>query len=157
MHLDTLKLLIQIKLAVVLILLCLSITASAADRLVVVTHPDNQDVVTREDLYRLYFGKRMTLPSGTRLTPVFNDGDEELLKHFSSEMLQRSSRQFKSYWARQLFTGKAKPPVRVKNVGDLKDLIAGDPQFIGFLWESDLDATVRVVLPASEQLPIATR
>ena len=123
---------------------------AAEDRLVVVTHPDNQIDITREELYRLYFGKRVTLQSDVKLTPVLNDGDEELLKHFSSQMLKRSSQQLRSYWARQLFTGKGKPPVRVKNAIDLKGLIAGNPQFIGYLWESDVDASVRILLPATE-------
>ncbi len=123
---------------------------AADDRLVVVTHPDNNLDITREDLYRLYFGKRSKLPPDAQLTPVVNDGDEALLHYFSNLMLHRSTRQLRSYWARQLFTGKGTPPVRVKNSIDLKELIAANPKFIGYLWESDLDASVRVVLSAAE-------
>ncbi|MEM7256264.1 MAG: hypothetical protein AAF404_02640 [Pseudomonadota bacterium] len=123
-------------------------TLATDDRLVVVTHPDNRDDITRKDLYRLYFGKHTSMPGGAQLIPILNDGDEEQLRHFSSTMLQRSSQQLRSYWARQLFTGKGNPPVRVKSAVDVKKMIADNPQFIGYLWESELDSSLRVVLPA---------
>ena len=136
---------------IVTVIISLSKTGWADnDRLVVVAHPDYQESITRKDLYRLYFGKRTSQAGGTQLIPILNDGDEELLQHFSSTMLKRSSQQLRSYWARQLFTGKGTPPVRVKNSIDLKELIAANPKFIGYLWESDLDASVRVVLSAAE-------
>ena len=115
------------------------------DRVVVVTHPDNQHTITQEDLYRLYFGKLATLPNGQRLVPVVNNGDEEQLKLFASQVLRRSSQQLRSYWARQLFTGKAKPPVRARDATALKTLIANNPDFVGYLWESEVDASVRVL------------
>lgn len=147
MRYQSLKLLLTACLVAIALLAPLNrVVIAADDRLVVVTHPDNQEEITREDLYRLYFGKRSALPSGRKVVPVLNEGDEELLKYFSSEMLQRSAQQLRSYWARQLFTGKGKPPVHVQSAVDLRELVAGDPKFIGFLWESDLDASVRVVL-----------
>lgn len=123
---------------------------SNEDRVVVVTHPDNQNEITQKDLYRLYFGKLATLPNGQRLVPIVNNGDEDQLKLFASQVLQRSTQQLRSYWARQLFTGKGKPPVRVDDSTALKELIANNPEFVGYLWESEVDASVRVLLTASQ-------
>ncbi len=122
---------------------------TAEDQIVVVTHLDNQNTITQKDLYRLYFGKLTTLPNGQRLVPIVNNGDEEQLKIFASQVLQRSSQQLRSYWARQLFTGKGKPPVRVDDSTALKELIANNPEYIGYLWESEVDASVRVLLTTS--------
>ena len=122
---------------------------SADDRIVVVAHPDNSHTITQEDLYRLYFGKLTTLPSGQRLVAIVNNGDEAQLKLFSNLVLQRSSQQLRSYWARQLFTGKGKPPRRVKTSTVLKDLIANNPDYIGYLWESEVDSSVRVIFTAT--------
>ena len=123
---------------------------TAEDQIVVVTHPDNQNTITQKDLYRLYFGKLTTLPNGQRLVPIVNNGDKEQLKIFASQVLQRSSQQLRSYWARQLFTGKGNPPVRVDDSTVLKELIANNPEYIGYLWESEVDASVRVLLTTSQ-------
>ena len=119
---------------------------SDEDRIVVVAHPDNMEAITQEDLYRLYFGKLSTLQSGKRLVAIVNNGDEDQLKLFSSLLLQRSSQQLRSYWARQMFTGKGKPPRRVKSSAILKDLVAKNPEYIGYLWESEVDSSVKVLL-----------
>ena len=145
------QLAVGIRLLAIAALLQLAAPAlSNDDRVVVVTHPDNQNEITQKDLYRLYFGKLATLPNGQRLVPIVNNGDEDQLKLFASQVLQRSSQQLRSYWARQLFTGKGKPPVRVEDSTALKELIANNPEFVGYLWESEVDASVRVLLTPNQ-------
>ena len=151
MNINKLNIRNAIHAAMLVVLLQWSLPATAVDgRVVVVTHPDNQNTITREDLYRLYFGKLRTLPNGQRLIPLVNNGDEDQLKLFASQVLQRSSQQLRSYWARQLFTGKGKPPVRAKDALALKNLIATNPDYVGYLWESEVDGSVRVIFAATQ-------
>jgi len=136
------------RLAVLLILWALSSGLSADERIVMVTHPDNTQNITQEDLYRLYFGKLRTLPNGQRLIAIVNKNDDDQLKRFTSSILKRSAQQLRSYWARQLFTGKGKPPLQVEGAEAIKKLIANNPEYVGYLWETEVDTSVKVLIVA---------
>jgi hypothetical protein len=51
----------------------------------------------------------------------------------------------KAYWAKIIFTGRGQPPQEVRSSAELKKRIAQDPAAIGYIDESLLDDSVRVV------------
>ena len=52
----------------------------------------------------------------------------------------------KTYWAKQLFSGKGSPPREIASAAEMKKAVAADPAAIGYVDRASLDATVRAVL-----------
>lgn len=115
----------------VLAVMAISGKQAETDSLVVVIHPQNAAFLTAQDVYRLYFGKVSSFPDGSVAVPVIHYNDKDQLQAFSANVLGRSTRQLRSYWARQLFTGKGKPPLEVESVEKMKTLITSNPNYVG--------------------------
>ena len=52
----------------------------------------------------------------------------------------------KATWARLTFSGKGVPPKELPNSADVKKFVAGNPNAIGYIEKSAVDASVKVVL-----------
>ena len=55
--------------------------------------------------------------------PLVLEGASEV---FNKSLLGKSGRQFKAYWAKQIFTGKGAPPKAV-GVNEMLELVANNP------------------------------
>jgi hypothetical protein len=64
---------------------------------------------------------------------------------FVSKVVDKDEAQMKSYWSRLIFTGKGVPPKVIESDAEVKDLVARNPDTIGFIDAASADATVKVV------------
>ena len=51
-------------------------------------------------------------------------------------------------WSRLVFSGKATPPKEVGNSAEVKKLVSANPNTIGYIEKSAVDASVKVVFSA---------
>ena len=59
--------------------------------------------------------------------------ENEVTLNFVDSVLNKTPAQLKSYWARLIFTGQGEPPVAVDSEQQLLEMVASDPNAIGFV------------------------
>jgi ABC-type phosphate transport system substrate-binding protein len=96
-------------------------------------------------LAEIFLGKVSRAPNGMRIVPIDQAEDSAEREQFYARIAGRSVAQMKSYWSKIIFTGRGQPPQEIRNVADLRRRIADDPSTIGYIEESQVDDSVRVV------------
>jgi ABC-type phosphate transport system substrate-binding protein len=67
---------------------------------------------------------------------------------FYTKVAGKSAAQVKAVWSRLMFSGKATPPKEVPNSAEVKKLVAANPNAIGYIEKSAVDASVKVLFAA---------
>lgn len=92
------------------LLLSPGVSAAPVQEFVVVVHKDRKvGSVSRKELKRMFLGKLKKWPDGATVIPVFNM-NSRVHKTFSRAVLDKSEAQLKTYWRKQLFSGKSMMP-----------------------------------------------
>ncbi|MFZ5620471.1 MAG: phosphate ABC transporter substrate-binding protein [Pseudomonadota bacterium] len=126
-------------------LLCLGTGLSAAEPVPIV-HPGNAaSAVSVDDLRRIYLGKSGTLADGTAVVPVDQATGTPSRQAFYTRFIDKSESQVTAYWSRLIFTGKGQPPQAVGDDAAVKKWVAGHPDAIGYIDDSAVDASVKVL------------
>lgn len=134
----------RIRLSVLSFLFCL--TGLSWAEVAVIVHPStNFEVLSENDVSRLFLGKIKTFPSGERAVPVNLSEGSSVRNKFNEVVCKKNSSQYKAYWSQLVFTGKGTPPNDVGDDGAVKALIAANPNMIGYIDAEAVDATVKVV------------
>ena len=108
----------------------------------VIVHPSNADAIDKATISKIFLGKAKSFPSGGAIIPLTQSG--AITDEFNTKLLGKSSSQLKAYWAKLVFTGKAKPPKSVSSA-EMLELVRSNPSTIGFVDSSAVTADVKVV------------
>ncbi|HCS62963.1 MAG TPA: phosphate ABC transporter substrate-binding protein [Cellvibrio sp.] len=112
----------------------------------VIVHPSASfDSLTEDDVSRLFLGKSKSFPGGAQAVPVNQNEGAAARDKFNEGICKKNASQYKAYWSQLVFTGKGTPP---KDAGDdaaVKALVAANPNMIGYVDASAVDASVKVV------------
>lgn len=101
--------------------------------------------IDREELARIYLGKKTIWDTGTRIAPVMLDDSEPAMADFFESMVKRTREQYRAYWRRQVFAGGGAPPRTLRNSVDVVAFVAREPGAIGIVEASVSDDRVKVV------------
>lgn len=126
----------------------LSLVVSAvafAETAVIVSASNGNNALDREIIERIFTGKSNSFPDGTQAIPVDQNEGNAAREAFNASVLGKSASQLKAYWSRLIFTGKGTPPKESGNDADVKDLVAKNPNVIGYVDASVVDGSVKVV------------
>ena len=129
------------------ILLASAMMASAVQAgIVVIVHPNaGVSSLDKDQLQRIFLGKLKKFPNGEQAIPINQDNGRAARDTFIQDVCNKDSGQYRAYWSQLIFTGKGTPP---KDAGDdaaVKALIAKNPNLIGYVDDSVVDASVKVV------------
>lgn len=128
---------------IILAPIVLACAGIAQAEIVVVANPGvGISSLSTAQVSRLFLGQTDQLPNGSKAVPMSVVGDSE--DQFSREILKKSPEQVEKYWARMIFTGKAKQPRQVKG-NDVKAAVAGTPGAISYMDRSQVDGSVKVI------------
>lgn len=120
------------------------VVQAQADVVVVVGARSAVGSLTKTQISDLYMGRSKDFPNGdVALTTMISNSpskDEFLLK-----VLGKTDSQARSVWARLTFTGAGSGPRELSDANEFKKLAASNPNVIGFIDKSALDAQVKVV------------
>ena len=119
-----------LRLTTVIGLMLLSFGSQA---LSVIVHPSNTAVLTKSDIADIFLGKKLEFENGETIKPVSLGEENEVTLNFVDSVLNKTPAQLKSYWARLIFTGQGEPPVAVDSEQQLLEIVASDPNAIGFV------------------------
>lgn len=129
-----------------LALLMLTIPTLAMAEIAVIVHPSAAfDSLTEDDVARIFLGKSKSFPGGAQAVPVNQNEGAAAREKFNETICKKNASQYKAYWSQLVFTGKGTPP---KDAGDdaaVKALVSANPNMIGYVDASAVDASVKVV------------
>lgn len=119
-------------------------TATAGEA--VIGHPGiplNQ--LSREQTADLFLRKFHTLPDGTKVIVFDHKDDEPIKESFYRKVLNLSLDQLHTYWSKMEYVNDMFPPITYKGDEAIKRLVANTPGGIGYIDESMMDGSVKVL------------
>jgi ABC-type phosphate transport system substrate-binding protein len=126
-------------------LLFLAVGTAHADVVAVVGAKSAVGALTKDQVADIFLGKTGTFPDGSQAVPIDQSSSSAQREEFYTKTTGRSGAQLKSYWAKQVFSGKGTAPKEVPGEDEVKKLIATNPNLIGYIERARVDATVRIV------------
>lgn len=125
------------------IVLAITLAAAAIPALaevVIVINPKNAaPQMTSEQAAQYFLGK------STTLTPIDQPEGSAIRAEFYKKLADKEASQVKAIWSKLVFTGKGTLPKELASSDAVKKAIAADPNAIGYIEKSAVDATVKVV------------
>lgn len=117
----------------------------------VVVNKSNNNVISTSDIRKIFLGKKISFADGSPALPLIHEESSEQARHFNSALLKRSPQQYKSYWARMIFTGKMRPPEEAYSDEETIGRILTNPSIISYIKSSSLTNEIKEVLRIKEQ------
>lgn len=111
-----------------------------AEDIVVIVNPAAK-AISKDQIADLYLGR-----SGG-LTPIDQTAGSAIYAQFYKLATGRDVAQVKAIWSRILFTGRGLPPKQLPDSAAVKQAVAANPNAVGYIEKSAVDASVKVVLP----------
>ena len=116
-----------------------------ADVVAVVSSKSAITALSIDQVADIFLGRLSHFPNGALAVPIdLNDGSLER-DRFYAKVARKTPAQIKSYWSKIIFTGRGQPPKTVPSDADMKKYIAANVAAIGYIEESMVDASVRVL------------
>ena len=111
----------------------------------VIVHPSNAAALDKDSITRIFLGKTRGYPGGGEAIPVSMPKGNAAFDEFTQGVLGKSTKQLKAYWAKMVFTGKGTPPKEISSAAELSNLVANNPNIIGYVPAGSAGAGVKVV------------
>lgn len=127
------------------LLISLASSIASAEISVIVSSNNPNESIDQNTVSKIFLGKAKSFPDGSQAVPIDQDDGAAARVAFNSTVLGKSASQLKSYWSRLIFTGKGTPPKQSGNDATVKELVANNPNIIGYVDSSAVDASVKVV------------
>ncbi|MBR7801460.1 hypothetical protein [Undibacterium fentianense] len=118
-------------------------TAVAAD-VVVIVNPANSAAIDEEQIAKIFLGQTKTFSNGAEATPI-DQKEGPVREEFGNKMLKKNPSQLKAQWARQIFTGGAKPPKEMGSDDEILKFVASNPGAIAYMDASKVNKSVKVI------------
>ena len=128
-----------------ILLISLASSLVSAEISVIVSNNNPNTAINQTMVSKIFLGKAKSFPDGSQAVPIDQDDGAAARDAFNSTVLGKSSSQLKSYWSRLIFTGKGTPPKQSGNDASVKQLVADNPNIIGYIDSSAVDDSVKVV------------
>lgn len=121
-------------------------THDAAAQAVVAGARSPATSLTAEQASQLFLAKSATLPGAGTVALIDLPESAATREAFYLKLTGKTPAQMKALWSRLAFSGSGQPPRTAGSAGELKKLLAADPNAIGYLDKADLDGSVKVLL-----------
>ena len=122
-----------------------------ADIVVIAAHDSPINTITVQETAHLYMG-RINGVAGIGATPIllYDLPDGPLRETFFRLLNGMSIEQVNAYWARLQFSGNVLPPTRLSNARAVLDAVSHHLNAIGYVDDSSVDASVKILLRLRE-------
>ena len=116
-----------------------------ADVVAIVSARSPATALSKSQITDIFLGKSSRYPDGTLAVPVNQAEGSPARDEFYLTFAGKSSAQLKAYWSKIIFTGRGQPPREVANGAEVRKMIAENPGTIGYIDQSLVDQSVRVL------------
>lgn len=135
----------HIKLSLALVAGLYAGTAHA--QIVVIVSVKNQTVaLSNNQAADIFLGRALTFPDGAKVVPIDQAEGSSAREVFYAKTSGKATPQMTAYWSKMIFTGRGQPPLESGDNATVRELVAGNPNTIGYIDKSWLDGSVKVVL-----------
>lgn len=131
--------------AILLSVVCSYSITSIADVVVIANKDMPVSSLSSDELYRIYLGKTKFLSSGVKVIPVDQQTGSAAREKFYSAVIKKSDPEVKAYWSRVIFSGQGYPPIQESDDRAVKELVAKNPNCLGYVDKSVVDGSVKVL------------
>ncbi|KAA1155244.1 hypothetical protein EU510_03825 [Pseudoalteromonas sp. FUC4] len=128
-----------------LCLLVVSFYAKSTEFVVVVNKSNAINTLSKREIIDIYMGRYLTFPDGETSKPLDLPAQSTLKNDFYLKLVNKDEQKINAYWARLLFSGRAKPPTPSTSVEDAINKIASSQFAIGYIPLSQVTDAVKVV------------
>jgi ABC-type phosphate transport system substrate-binding protein len=119
--------------------------AAGEPALAVIVHPTRAASLSVDDVAHIFLRQRRFWGDGARIVPI-NQGPATAARQlFTRRVLRMDTDWLQRYWNERYFSGVL-PPVVMSSPAAVKRYVASNPDAIGYLWPSEADESVHVVL-----------
>jgi len=112
--------------------------------IVVIVHPSNASSLDAKSIQRMFLGKSKSYSDGKKVVAINQKKKSDITKDFAKKVLKKSASQLKAYWSKLIFTGKGTPPKEVSTDAEVIELVAANPNIIGYINASSVTDKVKV-------------
>ena len=129
------------------LVLATSLTASAAtaEVVAVVSARSSVTALSEREIADIFLGRQSRFPNGEPAVPIDQIEDAPVRDEFYAKYANKSAAQVKAHWSKIIFTGRGQPPQAVANGAEVKKRVAQNPNAIGYIDDSLVDDSVRVL------------
>jgi ABC-type phosphate transport system substrate-binding protein len=97
------------------------------------------------EVANMYLGRTGRFPDGRLVVPVDLKESNAARKAFYKNLIQQNPAQIQAQWSRLVFTGRGKPPRQASNGIELVEIVARNPNAIGYVKPEFVNDSVRIV------------
>lgn len=123
----------------------LTVGAARADVVVVVSAKSPVSKLTKDQVADVFLGKSTSLPGASQAVPLDQAAGSKTRDEFYTKVTGQTQAQVKTLWAKLSFSGKGTPPKALGSDDEVKQQLAANPNAIGYVDKSKLDASVKAV------------
>lgn len=123
----------------------LALGTASAEVVVIVSAQSPVTALTRTQLADIYLGRSNRLPNGEPVVPIDQAFGSPAHDVFYRDYIGRSTALIKAHWSRLIFTGRGQPPQAVPNDIATVEIVAENPDTIGYVESSHVDNRLRIV------------
>ncbi len=116
-----------------------------SERLAVIVSTGREAPLSMQEISQIYLKQRRFWKEGEPIVPVNRQALSWERRAFTRRIFDKEVRQLEIYWNRQYFRGIL-PPATLASDEAVRRFVALDPNAIGYIRESLLDKSVRVVI-----------
>jgi ABC-type phosphate transport system substrate-binding protein len=119
--------------------------AHAEAPIAVIIHPKRTATLDRTDVARIYLRQRRFWDDGEAIVALNQPPGSAIREEFFRKVVGSDSASLGDYWNELYFHGVF-PPIALSSTEAVKRYIASNRNAIGYVYESEVDSSVRVVL-----------
>jgi ABC-type phosphate transport system substrate-binding protein len=122
-------------------------SAGASTEVVAVVAAGNPvSMLSKSQIADIFLGRKTLFPDGSKATPIDQAEASPAREMFYLKFAGRTPAQIKAFWSKIIFTGQGQPPPEVSNDAEVKKFIAKHPDAIGYIEQSMVDDSVKVII-----------
>jgi ABC-type phosphate transport system substrate-binding protein len=124
---------------------------SQAEKIAIIVHLDNHNSLERNQVRNIFLGKTKVFPDGQKAQAYGLAIGAPLRERFNHHVLHKSESNLSAYWARMIFSSRAKPPTEVADQQAVLYEVSQNKDGIGYIDANMVNDQVRVVLITASQ------
>jgi ABC-type phosphate transport system substrate-binding protein len=104
----------------------------------------------KAEVKEIFTGAKLKWANGNKIQ-VVDQPDTELGKKFYDAVIGKSANQVRRQWTKLLLSGQAAAPLKQPSDKNVKKIVAGNPNAIGYIATDALDDSVREILRVEKE------
>lgn len=120
-------------LAVGALLVFLVPAAAAQDFTIVINSANNTQSISKQQLSRCFMKQTATWANGLPVLPVDQAASSAVREKFSSEVMGKDVSAVKSFWQRQIFSGRSVPPPEKASDAEVVAFVRANSGAVGYV------------------------